>query len=83
MRVVANDGNAAELILDLPQSDNRQPARSISGNPIINDPFAEPTRHWHFSGLVPESARAGVRPGILRLRQMASSRLPTRSSGSR
>ena len=26
----------------------------VSGNPIINDPFAEPTRHWHFSGLVPE-----------------------------
>jgi type III restriction enzyme len=26
----------------------------VSGNPIINDPFAEPTRHWYFSGLVPE-----------------------------
>ena len=26
----------------------------VEGNPIINDPFAEPTRHWHFSGLVPE-----------------------------
>jgi type III restriction enzyme len=31
-----------------------QPGQVVEGNPIINDPFAEPTRHWHFSGLVPE-----------------------------
>ena len=53
MRVVANDGNAAELILDLPEVTGTA-GQVVSGNPIINDPFAEPTRHWHFSGLVPE-----------------------------
>jgi type III restriction enzyme len=31
-----------------------QPGQVVEGNPIINDPFAEPTRHWHFSGLIPE-----------------------------
>jgi type III restriction enzyme len=31
-----------------------QPGQVVEGNPIINDAFAEPTRHWHFSGLVPE-----------------------------
>lgn len=25
----------------------------IEGNPIINDPFREPTRYWHFSGVTP------------------------------
>jgi type III restriction enzyme len=30
-----------------------QPGQVVEGNPIINDAFAEPTRHWHFSGLVP------------------------------
>ena len=33
----------------------------VSANPIINDPFAEPTRHWHFAGLHPE-IREGRRP---------------------
>jgi type III restriction enzyme len=31
-----------------------EPGQVIEGNPIINDPFSEPTRYWHFSGLVPE-----------------------------
>ncbi|MFF3667223.1 DEAD/DEAH box helicase [Microtetraspora malaysiensis] len=26
----------------------------IEGNPIINNAFTEPTRHWHFSGVTPE-----------------------------
>lgn len=31
-----------------------QPGQVIDGNPIINDPFAEPTRYWHFAGVTPE-----------------------------
>ncbi|MFZ0667238.1 MAG: hypothetical protein WAM97_15910, partial [Acidimicrobiales bacterium] len=31
-----------------------QPGQVVEGNPIINDAFAEPTQHWHFSGLVPQ-----------------------------
>ena len=31
-----------------------QPGQVIDGNPIINDPFAEPTRHWHFGGVTPQ-----------------------------
>lgn len=30
------------------------PGQVIEGNPIINNPFAEPTRHWHFAGVAPE-----------------------------
>lgn len=30
-----------------------QPGQVIEGNPIINDPFAEPDRFWHFAGVVP------------------------------
>lgn len=30
------------------------PGQVVESNPIINDPFSEPTRHWHFAGLVPE-----------------------------
>ena len=26
----------------------------IDGNPIINDAFIEPARHWHFGGVTPE-----------------------------
>lgn len=26
----------------------------IDGNPIINHPFQEPVRHWHFAGVTPE-----------------------------
>lgn len=26
----------------------------VDTNPIINDPFTEPTRHWHFGGLAPQ-----------------------------
>jgi type III restriction enzyme len=26
----------------------------IDGNPIINDAFTEPSRHWHFGGVTPE-----------------------------
>jgi type III restriction enzyme len=26
----------------------------IEGNPIINNPFTEPARYWHFSGVAPE-----------------------------
>jgi type III restriction enzyme len=38
-----------------------QPGQLIEGNPIINDPFGEPTRHWHFAGVTPE-IRDGRRP---------------------
>ena len=31
-----------------------QPGQVIDGNPIINNPFAEPTRYWHFAGVTPE-----------------------------
>jgi len=31
-----------------------QPGQVIEGNPIINDPFREPTRYWHFGGVTPE-----------------------------
>jgi type III restriction enzyme len=31
-----------------------EPGQVIEGNPIINDAFSEPTRYWHFGGLVPE-----------------------------
>lgn len=37
------------------------PGQVIEGNPIINDPYAEPTKHWHFSGVTPE-LREGRRP---------------------
>jgi type III restriction enzyme len=30
------------------------PGQVIDGNPIINDPFHEPTRYWHFGGVTPE-----------------------------
>lgn len=30
------------------------PGQVIEGNPIINSPFVEPDRYWHFGGLVPE-----------------------------
>jgi type III restriction enzyme len=33
---------------------SEQSGQVVEGNPIINDAFAEPTRHWHFSGLVPQ-----------------------------
>jgi len=33
----------------------------IEGNPIINDPYAEPAKHWHFAGVTPE-LRDGRRP---------------------
>ena len=28
------------------------------GNPIINDPYSEPTQHWHFAGVSPEDISA-------------------------
>jgi type III restriction enzyme len=31
-----------------------RPGQVIEGNPIINRPFVEPDRYWHFGGLVPE-----------------------------
>lgn len=31
-----------------------QPGQVIEGNPILNDPFSEPTRHWFFGGVTPE-----------------------------
>ena len=34
------------------------PGQVIEGNPIINSPFTEPGRYWHFGGVVPE-----IRPG--------------------
>jgi type III restriction enzyme len=37
------------------------PGQVVDGNPIVNDPFAEPTRHWHFGGVLPE-LRDGRRP---------------------
>lgn len=32
----------------------RTAGQVIEGNPIINDAYSEPTRHWHFSGVTPE-----------------------------
>jgi len=37
------------------------PGQVIEGNPIINDPYAEPAKHWHFAGVTPE-LRDGRRP---------------------
>jgi type III restriction enzyme len=37
------------------------PGQVIDGNPIINDAFVEPVKHWYFAGLVPE-LREGRRP---------------------
>lgn len=34
---------------------NQTPATVIDGNPIINNPFVEPTRHWDFGGLIPKA----------------------------
>lgn len=45
-------------------SDN-QPGQVIDGNPIINDAFAEPTRHWHFGGVVPRVIDGRRRAGYL------------------
>ena len=36
------------------------PGQVIEGNPIINSPFIEPSRYWHFGGVVPE-IRSGRR----------------------
>jgi len=41
------------------------PGQVIDGNPIINDAFAEPVRHWYFSGLVPEIRQGRRRSGYL------------------
>lgn len=38
-----------------------EPGQVIDGNPIINNAFAEPERHWYFGSLVPE-LRNGRRP---------------------
>lgn len=38
-----------------------EPGQVIEGNPIVNDAFAEPTRHWYFAEAVPE-LREGRRP---------------------
>src|SRR5690348_6086485 len=43
-----------------PRADAPQAGTVIEGNPIINNPFAEPTRYWHFSGVTPE-IRSGRR----------------------
>lgn len=37
----------------------------IDGNPIINDPFSEPDRHWHFGGVSPEIRRGRRTAGYL------------------
>ena len=48
----------SEVVLDLRRADRDgaavEPGRSPTQNPIINDAFAEPTRHWHFGDGAPE-----------------------------
>ena len=33
---------------------SNQPGQVIEGNPIINDPYSEPTKYWHFAGVTPD-----------------------------
>jgi type III restriction enzyme len=37
----------------------------IDGNPIINDPYSEPTQHWHFAGVSPERREGRRSAGYL------------------
>ena len=41
------------------------PGQVIDGNPIINDAFSEPQKHWYFSGLVPELREGRRKSGYL------------------
>lgn len=41
------------------------PATVIDGNPIINSPFVEPTRHWDFGGLAPSTVEGRRVSGYL------------------
>jgi type III restriction enzyme len=41
------------------------PGQVIDGNPIINDAFSEPLKHWYFSGLIPELREGRRKSGYL------------------
>ena len=42
-----------------------RPGQVIDGNPIINDPYSEPTQHWHFAGVSPERREGRRSAGYL------------------
>lgn len=41
------------------------PGQVVDGNPIVNDPYAEPVRHWRFGGMVPELVQGRRSAGYL------------------
>ena len=44
---------------------NVQPGQVIEGNPILNDPFSEPTRRWFFGGVTPQVQEGRRNAGYL------------------